>query len=155
MCHNSWFCVLPALALLCRQQARFLHRFCSERPGSTAAPLHPPFMLVQSLLSCLVCLSLLLRKLGCLLLIRWPSMVHSLSSHWNSVPWNLISHITMQLHWLRMGRISRNAAERCAASCFAESSKVLTNALSLLGCTLALMALLLYSWLHNQLSLEI
>lgn len=158
---SEWLilCVPRSGVLLRRQPARFLHHFCSECPGSKAAPLHPPFMLVQSLLSCLFCLSLLLRKLGWLLLITVA--IHSLPSRWKNVPQNLhvplynaiaslISFCSLY-PLMRMGRVSRNVAEISAASCCAESSEALTNTPRLLGCMLAWVARLLCRWLHNQL----
>lgn len=56
-------CVTHSVAW-CRHLVHFLHCFCSEHSSSTTVPLQPLFMLVQSLQTCLVCLSLMLRKLS-------------------------------------------------------------------------------------------
>lgn len=83
-------------------------------------------MLVQSIQTCLVCLSLMLRKLGWPLL--WPSTVHSLDIGRRSHK-TLISHLKCDcthdffLFFLSMmERISVNVAEISVSSCWAESS---------------------------------
>lgn len=72
MCHNCWFYVLPTLWHCAGCSISFI-AFFSGQSSSTTVPLQPLSVLVQSLPTCLVCMSLMLRKLGWLLL--WPSTV--------------------------------------------------------------------------------